>query len=77
VATASQNAELPQFDVGKTQRRFVVTLPDGERPVAQQPYTITLSNGEVVKGVTDAQGATEVLQKDAMHIATLVLHDAV
>ncbi|WP_244850022.1 type VI secretion system Vgr family protein [Caballeronia sp. SL2Y3] len=71
---ASQNGKLPQFDVGDTQRRFIVLMPDGQRPVPNQPYSITLDNGEVVKGVTDAQGATQLLQKNAMHIAQLVLH---
>ncbi|MFD4841161.1 type VI secretion system tip protein TssI/VgrG [Achromobacter sp. NPDC058515] len=70
---ASQAAELPTFDVGEVQRKFIVTLPDGVRPVANQPYTITLSSGEQVQGVTDAQGGTGLLQKDAMQIASLVL----
>jgi type VI secretion system secreted protein VgrG len=72
--TASQNGELPQFDVGDTQRKFVVLMPDGQRPVPNQPYSITLNNGEVIKGITDAQGATQLLQRNAMHIAELVLH---
>ncbi|NMG68135.1 DUF2345 domain-containing protein, partial [Azoarcus indigens] len=66
---ASEAATLPQFDVGQTQRRFVLTLPDGVRPAANQPYRVTLSNGEEMTGVTDAQGATELMQQDAMHIA--------
>ncbi|CAG9193601.1 Type VI secretion system spike protein VgrG2b [Paraburkholderia tropica] len=70
----SQNADVPQFNVGNTQCRFVATLPDGQRAVPNQPYTITLKNGEVIKGVTDSQGGTQLLQKDAMHIAELALH---
>lgn len=35
------------------------------------PYRITLANGEIVEGVTDAQGATQLLQKDAMSIANV------
>jgi len=54
----------------------VVTRLDGERPVPNQPYKITLNSGEVIQGVTDAQGATQLLQKDAMHIAQLELPDA-
>lgn len=73
---ASLEAELPQFDVGQTQRKFIVTLPDGVRPVAHRRYTITLNNGETVEGMTDANGATDLLHRDAVHIATLSVHDA-
>ncbi|MBG7465078.1 DUF2345 domain-containing protein, partial [Pseudomonas aeruginosa] len=73
LGAASEAATLPQFDVGETQRRFVVTLPDGERPAANRPYKITLSNGEQMAGITDAQGATQLMQKDAMHIASFEL----
>ena len=72
----SAQAALPSFNVGQTLRHFVVTRLDGERPVPNQPYKITLNSGEVIQGVTDAQGATQLLQKDAMHIAQLELPDA-
>ncbi|HTV86031.1 MAG TPA: type VI secretion system tip protein TssI/VgrG [Dyella sp.] len=71
---ASAQGELPQFDVGDTQRQFRVLMPDGERPVPDQPYSITSKHGEMVKGVTNAQGVTQWLQKDTMQIAELVLH---
>ena len=73
---ASLAQEAPAFDVGNVQRKFVITLPDGVRPVPNQPYTITLSNGEQVRGVTNAQGATDLLQKDAMQIARILLDEA-
>ena len=73
---ASLAQEAPAFDVGNVQRKFVITLPDGVRPVPNQPYTITLSNGEQVRGVTKAQGATDLLQKDAMQIARILLDEA-
>ncbi|MGV2864721.1 type VI secretion system Vgr family protein [Achromobacter sp. AGC39] len=76
LGAASLAAELPRFDLGPTQRKFIVTLPDGVRPVAHRRYTITLNNGETVQGITDAQGATQLMESDAMHIATLTLHDA-
>ncbi|WP_369819279.1 DUF2345 domain-containing protein [Achromobacter sp. Root83] len=72
---ASQAAELPTFDVGDTQRRFVVTHLDGKSPIANLPYKISLSNGEVLEGITDAEGATQLLQKDAMHIADIQVRD--
>ncbi|WP_291377150.1 MULTISPECIES: type VI secretion system Vgr family protein [Achromobacter] len=73
VGAASESGTLPQFDVGSTQRRFVLTLPDGERPAAGQPYRITLSNGDVIDGVTDTEGATDLVEMGAMHIASLAL----
>ena len=65
----SLDAELPTFKVGDTQRRFMLKQIDGTTAMANVPYTITLGNGEIVEGVTDATGATELLQKDAMNIA--------
>ncbi|HAP26093.1 MAG TPA: type VI secretion system tip protein VgrG [Achromobacter sp.] len=73
VGAASESGTLPQFDVGSTQRRFVLTLPDGERPAARHPYRITLSNGDVRDGVTDAEGGTDLVEMGAMHIASLTL----
>ena len=76
LGAASLAAELPKFDLGQTQRKFIVTLPDGVRPVAHRRYTITLNNGETVQGVTDAEGTTQLMESDAMHIAKLTVHDA-
>jgi len=72
---ASQAADLPAFDVGNTQRRFVITNIDGKTPMANVPYQIALSNGETVEGVSDAQGATQLLEKTAMHIANIRIMD--
>ncbi|MGU1153020.1 DUF2345 domain-containing protein, partial [Pseudomonas aeruginosa] len=69
VGAASLEAELPQFEVGETQRRFVLKQLDGQTAMPNVPYTITMANGEVIEGVTDAEGATQLLQKDAMNIA--------
>ncbi|WP_199099322.1 type VI secretion system tip protein VgrG [Dyella sp. ASV21] len=72
---ASQTMALPEFDVGDTQRHFAVTMADGVRPVPNQPYSITMNNGDIIKGVTTAAGMTKLLQKDAMHVAHIDLHD--
>lgn len=71
---ASLDAELPKFKVGDTQRRFMLKQIDGTSAMPDMPYKITMSNGEVVEGVTDAQGATQLLQKDAMSIANVAMH---
>ena len=39
--------------------------------MANVPYKIPLGNGEVIEGITDAMGATDLLHKDAMNIANM------
>ena len=39
--------------------------------MANVPYKITLGTGQIVEGITDSMGATELLQKDAMNIANV------
>lgn len=76
VGAASLGATLPTFDVGDTQRRFVLKQLDGQTAMPNVPYSITMASGEVVEGVTDAQGATQLLQKDAMNIAKVSMKHA-
>lgn len=76
VGAASQAASLPTFDVGDTQRRFVLKQLDGQTAMPNVPYSITMASGEVVEGVTDAEGATQLLQKDAMNIAKVSMKHA-
>ncbi|AZC30461.1 VgrG protein [Pseudomonas chlororaphis subsp. piscium] len=68
---ASLDTELPKFKVGDTQRRFMLKQIDGQSAMPNVPYKITMANGEVVEGTTDATGATQLLQKDAMNIASV------
>ncbi|AZD61958.1 VgrG protein [Pseudomonas chlororaphis subsp. aurantiaca] len=44
---------------------------DGQSAMPNVPYKITMANGEVVEGTTDATGATQLLQKDAMNVASV------
>ena len=71
IGGANLDAELPAFEVGDTQRRFMLKQIDGATAMANVPYKITLGNGEVVEGITDAMGATGLLHKDAMNIANV------
>ncbi|ULU23585.1 type VI secretion system Vgr family protein [Dyella terrae] len=64
----SMHGELPQFDVGDTQRRFVALMAGSDQPMAKIPYKMRLANGELIEGTTDAGGATSQLQKGAMHL---------
>ncbi|APC19545.1 type IV secretion protein Rhs (plasmid) [Pseudomonas frederiksbergensis] len=73
LGATSLEAELPKFKVGDTQRRFMLKQIDGTSAMPNMQYKITLSSGEVVEGVTDAQGATQLLQKDVMSIANVAM----
>ncbi len=71
---ASLAAELPKFKVGDTQRRFMLKQIDGHSAMPNMPYEITMGNGDILTGTTDAQGATQLLQKDAMNIVNVAIH---
>lgn len=58
-----------------TSGRFALRQADGQTPAAMQRYRMTLADGSVLEGVSDALGLTDVLEKDAMSIATLEVLD--
>lgn len=58
-----------------TSGRFALRQADGETPAAQQRYRVTLVDGSVLEGISDALGMTELLEKDAMSIAHLEVFD--
>ena len=71
---ASENGELPQFDVGDTAGHFRLTRAGAAAPDTR--YRVQLDDGQVLEGRSDAQGMTPLLQKDALRIAQLELfHD--
>ncbi|MBH1866829.1 type VI secretion system tip protein TssI/VgrG [Stenotrophomonas maltophilia] len=63
---------LGQID---TSGRFALRQADGETPAAQQRYRMTLADGSVLEGISDALGMTELLEKDAMSVAQLEVLD--
>ncbi|WP_157272110.1 DUF2345 domain-containing protein, partial [Azohydromonas aeria] len=69
-APATLGTDLPTFSQGMADQRFVLRYGGHDGPVAaQRRFEIRLSDGSVVTGTSDAEGRTEVLQRDAMHIA--------
>lgn len=69
-AAATLEADLPTFAQGAADQRFVLRYGGRDGPVAaQRRFEIRLGDGSVVTGTSDAEGRTEVLQRDAMHIA--------
>jgi type VI secretion system secreted protein VgrG len=74
----TMSSVLPQFEKSGTDQKFKLRFGEGQGAQAQAPqvaantaYRIVMSDQSVVQGVTDAQGNTQVLQKDAMHMASV------
>ncbi|KVT55041.1 type VI secretion system Vgr family protein [Burkholderia ubonensis] len=69
----------PAFNRAGADQKFRLRYPgtdgDGTHPVPNRPYKITLRNGQVIKGTSDAQGLTELASSDAMHIAHIQVFD--
>ncbi|WP_448164878.1 type VI secretion system Vgr family protein [Burkholderia cepacia] len=70
----------PAFNRGGADQKFRLRYPgtdgdDGTHPVPNRPYKITLRNGQVINGVSDAHGLTELASSDAMHIAHIQVFD--
>lgn len=51
---------LPESDVSHNQRVRIVDLSTGD-PLINQRYRVTMEDGQIVEGVTDGEGLTEVL----------------
>jgi type VI secretion system secreted protein VgrG len=72
---SGDSAELPTTDtpIDDVRRQFVVEYVDDGGPVANQPYRLTLPGGEVITGVTDAAGATSLVERASMHDIAVTL----
>ncbi|MES3022689.1 MAG: type VI secretion system Vgr family protein [Pseudomonadota bacterium] len=71
---ATMATELPTFGAGTVDQKFILKYgPNGDgRAIApNRAFEIDMNDGSIVKGVSDAQGKTAVLQRDAMHIASV------
>jgi type VI secretion system secreted protein VgrG len=51
---------------GEFQRQYVIRRATDDQPIANQKYRITLSDGQVIEGVSNAQGETSLSSADAM-----------
>lgn len=78
----SKSVAPPAFNHGPAERRMVLRFPESiaagagqpALPAANRPYTLTMRDGRQIKGVTDAQGATDLLERDASQVAQIHLH---
>ncbi len=71
-AARGASTEMPAFDVGDAERQFVAYFDGDKSAVAGgYNYKMTMKDGQVIEGVTDADGRTALAQKDAIHLADL------
>jgi type VI secretion system secreted protein VgrG len=74
--TQRLEAVLPRLVPGKTEGRFLLHVEGSDQLVRNRPYRITLSDGQVVEGVSDDQGLTELREEDGMKIIDLEIGPA-
>ncbi len=71
---ATMSVDLPTFGESNPDQKFLLRFGDASSPIAGlTPYEIKMSDGSVKRGTSDAQGLTDLLQRDAMHIAQIRL----
>jgi type VI secretion system secreted protein VgrG len=70
-------AQKTAFAGASTDQCFTLHYPgDAARTTthaANQPYRITIDDGRVIEGETDANGLAELIKDDAMRILTIDL----
>lgn len=77
----TEQVTSPAFSASGADQKFRLRYPgtdssDAAHAVPNRPYRITLSNGQIVEGVSDAEGLTVLAASDAMHIAHVQVFDA-
>jgi type VI secretion system secreted protein VgrG len=70
----AMHAELPTFSAGSPDQKFALKYganSDSASIAPNRRYEIEMSDGSVIKGLSDAAGKTSLLERDAMHIANV------
>ncbi|WP_293932203.1 DUF2345 domain-containing protein, partial [Iodobacter sp.] len=72
---ATESINLPAFQSGKADQKFQLHYPssDPSKPqiAALRDYEITLKDGSKLKGVSDAEGKTQLLEETGMQVAQI------
>jgi len=72
---STESSSPANFGKNGTQQRYQLHFPghtdDTPMHAANQAYKITMSDGRVVQGTSDATGMTDLLQDDVMRIAKI------
>ncbi|WP_027704257.1 type VI secretion system Vgr family protein [Xanthomonas oryzae pv. oryzae] len=75
---STEQADRPSFGKDGTDQKFQLHYPshsaDTPQLAANQPYSITLDDGRVVQGVSDANGLTDLLRDEVTRIARIEVH---
>ena len=62
---ASMQSAMKSFEPEQFNEAFVITHPLNGKPLASQKYKITLDDGQIIEGVTDASGKTQTIASNA------------
>lgn len=69
---STQQANKTTFNNAPTDQRFRLhypgDMPESATPAANQPYRITMDDGSVIEGKSDANGMTDLIKDPAMRI---------
>ncbi|MBI3229853.1 MAG: type VI secretion system tip protein VgrG [Burkholderiales bacterium] len=71
LGAANMAAELPKFGKSDAGKFFALTQGLTSTPAAGQKYKITLGDGKIIEGITDALGHTSLAEGLQMHIAKI------
>ncbi|AKO18958.1 type VI secretion system Vgr family protein [Xanthomonas oryzae] len=75
---STEQVDRPGFGKDGTDQKFQLHYPshsaDTPQLAANQPYSITLDDGRVVQGVSDANGLTDLLRDEVTRIARIDVH---
>ncbi|RBC18594.1 DUF2345 domain-containing protein, partial [Xanthomonas oryzae] len=78
LGSSTEQADRPSFGKDGTDQKFQLHYPshsaDTPQLAANQPYSITLDDGRVVQGVSDANGLTDLLRDEVTRIARIEVH---
>lgn len=81
VGPDTDHVAQPGFNQAPTSQKFRLRYPGTDtsevpHSVPNRPYKITLNNGQVIQGVSDHEGLTNLAESDVMHIAHVQVFDA-
>jgi uncharacterized protein (DUF2345 family) len=79
---STDQADRPSFGKDGTDQKFRLHYPGSDtaenpHPAPNKPYEIALDDGRVIKGVSDANGLTQLVQSDVMRIANIKVFDQI
>lgn len=82
VGPSTDQADRPSFGKNGTDQKFRLHYSGTEtsenpHPAPNKPYEITLDDGRVVKGMSDAEGLTQLVQSDVMRITNIKVFDQI